>query len=399
MNLTPEKENVSRADIPTSADRSLTFEHCRDPESIRALQAEWSALYRHVDGEYFQSFEYCYNSLMCEHVGTRRKPHCVVARRNGKMVAVWPLLVSYRNCWKFAEPLTPQNRSPSDILVAPEKDAQQIVEALYKETVRATRADVFELWRVRKTSPLYACVKRHAVIRREEDDLTPYAALRGVQDWDAFSRSRSGREKTKPEYLKRRLAKEGQFKIELIDASDPRLESFIEWFVVQKRKWATEKVGESQWTFSDASLKFWKALLSGPAAASGIFRLFVMTFNGEPVAANIVSMNSDTFYLIAITYDLNLKKFSPGTILVDECVKWAFEHHLDFDFGPGDQRYKTSWSGGESYPMSSFMVLATPWGQTGYMTKQFVKQTRERAMRVVNRVVRKSAAPATPESD
>ncbi|MDR5857119.1 GNAT family N-acetyltransferase [Caballeronia sp. LZ062] len=399
MNLTPEKDEVSRANIPVSIDRSLTFQHYRDSESIRAIEAEWSALYRLANGEYFQSFEYCYNSLMCEHIGTRRKPHCVVARRNGKLVAVWPLLVSYRSCWKFAEALTPQNRSPSDILVAPENDAQSIVDAVFKETVRATRADVFELWRIRKASPLYACVTRQAVIRREEEDPTPYAALRSVQDWESFSRSRSGREKTKPEYLKRRLAKDGQFTVELIDASDPRLESFIEWFVVQKRKWATEKVGESLWTFSDASLSFWKALLSGPAAASGIFRLFVMTFNGEPVAANIVSWNRDTFYLIAITYDMNLKKYSPGTILVDECVKWAFEDNLDFDFGPGEQRYKTSWSGGESYPTSSFMALATPWGQTGYMTKQFVKQTRERAMRVVHRVVRKAEAPATRENE
>ena len=396
MNWTRRKGDSSVAGS-TAADRSLSFEACTDIEEFRSLRPEWDELFQRANGEYFQSFEYCNGSLMAEHAGTKRKLLCIVGRRGGKLVAVWPLLTSYRTCWKFAEPLTPQNQAPSDILVAPEPDADAIVQAAWRKTLALSRADVFEFWRIRKTSPLYACLTSQSITRRATEEFTPIATLRDEPDWTAYCRTRPSRERNAPEYLKRRLAKHGQFSMELIDASDERLVPLIEWFVAQKRKWASEKASDSHWVFSDASLRFWKALLAGESKSSGVFRLFVLTFEGQPIAANILGISSGFVYLVANTYDLEHKKLSPGTILVDECVKWAYDNRLDFDFGPGEQRYKTSWSAGAKYATSSFMVLATPWGQTGSMAKQFVKETREKARRVVSRVVRRADVPAVSE--
>ncbi|SAK82761.1 hypothetical protein AWB79_05525 [Caballeronia hypogeia] len=391
MNWIPRKSDALFAGSP------ITFETCRDTGKFRALQAEWDELFERANGEYFQSFEYCHGSLMAEHVDTRRKLHCIVGRRDGRLVVVWPLLASYRSCWKFAEPLAPLNQSPSDILVAPERDAAAIVEAAWRNAIATTRADVFELWHLRQTSLLHACLSHNGVTARAIAEYTPFSALRDVHDWDAYCRSRPARERNAPEYLKRRMAKQGKYAIQVIDPADERMLPLIEWFVVQKRKWAGDKATPSEWTFSDASPKLWSALLARRQSTPGMFRLFVLTLNGQPVAANIVAIASDTAYLVANTYDLDQKKLSPGTILVDECVKWAFEHRLDFDFGSGEQRYKTSWSAGEKYATSSLMVIATAWGQTGYMSKQFVKKAREGAMRVVSRVVRK--ADATAASD
>ncbi|MDR5836423.1 GNAT family N-acetyltransferase [Caballeronia sp. LZ034LL] len=389
MNSTSEDGGTHPDGFTRKADRKLSIETCRDLETFRKLRDEWNDLSQRAQGRYFQSFEYCHGSLLAEHAGTARTLHCVVARRDGRLVAVWPLLTSTRRCWTFAEPLAPRNQSPSDILVAPESDADAIVRAVWEHAARTSRADVFELWRIRKSSPLHACLKQHAMMRREVDEVTPFAALREERDWVAYCRSRPARERNAPEYLKRRLAKHGAFAIDMIEPTDARLPALIEWFVAQKRKWAEEKASDSQWTFSAASQRFWHALLTTDAGAHTGFRLFVLTLDGQPIAANILAIDSDAVSLVANTYDLAHRKLSPGTVLVDECVHWAFERQLDFDFGPGEQRYKTSWSAGAAYASASFVVLATRWGHAGYMSKQAIKQTRDLVMHGAERLTRR----------
>ncbi|MDR5781450.1 GNAT family N-acetyltransferase [Caballeronia sp. LZ065] len=389
MNSTSEDGDAHPARFTSAVDRTLSIEACRDLETFRLLRDEWTDLLQRAQGRYFQSFEYCHGSLMAEHAGTTRTLHCVVARRESRLVAVWPLLTSGRRCWTFAEPLAPRNQSPTDILVAPEPDADAIVKAVWDHAARTSRADVFELWRIRKDSPLHACLKRHAMMRREVDEATPFAALREERDWLAYCRSRPARERNAPEYLKRRMAKHGAIAIDVIEPTDARLPVLIEWFVAQKRKWAEEKAADSQWTFSAASLRFWQALLTADAGKHPAFRLFVLTLDGHAIAANILAIDSDTVSLVANTYDLAHRKLSPGTVLVDECVRWAFERQLDFDFGPGEQRYKTSWTAGASYASASFVVLATRWGRAGYMSKQAVKHARDIAMRGLERLPRR----------
>jgi CelD/BcsL family acetyltransferase involved in cellulose biosynthesis len=385
------------------ADRSSTsaiaFETCRDLASFSALEPEWTRLHRRAKGEYFQSFGFCHSSLVTEPPDARRALHCIVGRRRGQAVVIWPLMTSSKACWKFAEALTPPNESPSDMLVAPEADAEAIVEAAWREAIRATRADVFKLWRVRRSSLLYAFFQRNAMIRSAMDENTPIADLRREPAWDAFCRSRPGRERNAPDYLKRRLAKQGEFALERIDARDGRLPALVEWFVTQKRKWASDKSIASRWTFSDESPAFWKSILARDATDADGFHLFVLSLKGEPIAVNIVAVGGERAYLVANTYDLDHKKLSPGVMLVDECVKWAFERRLDFDFGSGEQRYKTSWSAGDAYGVSSFIVCATAWGQTGFMTRQFARHASERVSHVVGRVVRRPAVATESPSE
>jgi CelD/BcsL family acetyltransferase involved in cellulose biosynthesis len=107
-----------------------------------------------------------------------------------------------------------------------------------------------------------------------------------------------------------------------------------------------------------------------------VFHLFVLTLQGKPLAANVVAVGATRAYLLTTTYDLKQANLSPGTVLVDDCVKWAFDRGLDFDFGPGEQQYKSSWSGGNSYVTSSCLVLPTWWGRAGYLAKHGIRHMR-----------------------
>jgi len=363
----------------------VAFEVVRDIDRFRALQSDWNDLWHRAEGEYFQSFAFCHGVLEAEDAASRRKLHCIAGRREGRLVVVWPLMTFWRSCWKYATALTPANRSPSDILASPEADVEQIVNGAWKAALRSTRADAIELWRIRSNSPLCRNATRHGVIERGTEETTPYARLRDQGPWETFVRALPGRKKTRPEYLERRLARHGEMKFEIIDVNDSRVPSLVEWFVSRKREWAQHNLIDSRWTFSEASSKFWRSLLSNDSSGVGVFRLFVLTLAGEPVALNIVAAQATRAYLVANTYDLRYGKLTPGTVLVDYCVKWAFDNRLDMDFGPGDQQYKSFWSAGHSYLTSSFLVIPTRWGQAGYAAKQVAKQLRTVSSNIAGR--------------
>jgi CelD/BcsL family acetyltransferase involved in cellulose biosynthesis len=354
---------------------TMTFEVVRDIDSFCAMQPEWDDLWSRAGGEYFQSYAYCHGSLIAE-AARRRQLHCITARREGRLVALWPLVTSWRNCWKYATPLTPPNRSPSDILVAPDCDVHQVAMGAWRVARKSTQADVFEFWRINSSSPLQRCLTRDAVTRRATEERTPYAPLRGQHDWEAYCRSRPGRSKTRPNYLKRRLAAHGEFNVEMLDSNDPRIPSLVEWSALRKREWAQHNGIDSPWVYSESSSRFWNGLLTNAAYQHGVFHLFVLTLQGKPLAANVVAVGATRAYLLTTTYDLKHANLSPGTVLVDECVKWAFDRGLDFDFGPGEQQYKSSWSGGNSYATSSCLVFPTWWGRAGYFAKHGIRHMR-----------------------
>ncbi|QIN62829.1 Acetyltransferase (GNAT) domain protein [Caballeronia sp. SBC1] len=352
----------------------IAFEVVRDIDGFRALRPEWDDLWRRAEGEYFQTFAFCYSSFQAEDADTRRKLHCVVGRRDGRLVALWPLVTFWNTCWKSATPLGPQNRAPSDILVAPEHDVEEIVKSTWRAALKFSGADVIQLWRIRSTSLLYRYAVHENMVRRASEEPTPFAVLQGQQDWEAFCRSRPGRGKSQPSYLRRRLSARGEVSFDIVDANDKRRLSLVDWFVVHKREWAHHKELNSRWVFSESSRRFWNALLSNGSDEAGGFRLCVLTLNDEPLAVSIMATGAGRVYLLAITYDLKHARLSPGTVLVDDCVKWAFDNGLDFDFGPGDQQYKSSWSSGFSYMTTSFLVLPTRWGRAGFAAKQAAKR-------------------------
>jgi CelD/BcsL family acetyltransferase involved in cellulose biosynthesis len=377
---------------------ALAFEIIRDIDSFLALQSEWDDLWHRARGEYYQTFAFCYSSLKAEGIGAGRKLHCVVGRRDGRLVALWPLVTFWNICWKTATPLGPQNRPPSDILAAPEHDREQIVKFIWRAALRSTRADVIELWRIRSTSLLFRYAKLQNLTRRAHEEPTPYAVLQGQQDWEAFCRSRQGRAKSQPLHLKRRLGTHGEVSIDIVDADDKRCPALVDWFVLHKREWARHNGLDSKWVFSESSREFWNALLlNGSSHDAGGFRLFVLKLNGVPLAVNVIAVSAACAYLLTTTYDLEHARLSPGTVLVDHCVKWAFDNGLDFDFGPGDQHYKSSWSGGFSYMTTSFLVLPTRWGRAGFAAKHVAKRLRYViAARIGGKPSREKYAAGTP---
>ena len=362
-------------------EQTIDFQVISDLDGFRALKPEWDELLQVARGDYFQSFAFCYSALEVDSENLRQRLFCVIGRQDGKLMVVWPLLTFKKGLLKCVGPLAPPNRSPSDMLIAPSAGANEVAREVLGFVIRSAQAGLVELWRVRLSSPLCQSLMGDAAVARWSEEVTPRITCSDDAEWNAFALSRVGRTRTPPDYVKRRLENNMAISFAFIDRSEARIGSLIEWFAKHKREWAKEHGIESIWIDSEESVKFWRELLQNGAEAPCQFRLMLLSGEQEPLAVNIVAVCNKSAYLVANTYDKKYAKLSPGTVIIDYFVKWAFEQGLDIDFGTGVQQYKTYWSGGMNYTTASFLILASRWTRIAYAGKQAARRVLKRVKR------------------
>ncbi|MGF6769061.1 CelD/BcsL family acetyltransferase involved in cellulose biosynthesis [Paraburkholderia sp. GAS199] len=361
---------------------AVEFQIVEDIDAMQALQPEWDALWHTAHGECYQSFRFCMASWTTGVAAPGGKLHCVAGRKSGRLVALLPFVIHRNLLWKFVKPLAPDNGSPNGVLVEPGPDAVDLFNATWRAMLKSTRADVVELRRVRAGSLLHLNAVANGRIVNASQELTPFVPLRQYTDWDEFRRSCGGRSNTSPEYLARRLSNRGKVEVEIVEANDDRAEHFVDWLLTHKREWARRNDLNSPSIFAPQTRDFLLAQLKAPPGHALPFRFFVLTLNGHPLAIALAAIAGHCFDLFMNTYDAAYSKLSPGTALVDYCVKWAFDHRLDFDFGPGLQQYKCFWSRGESYETVNVRLAQTAWGLAGCKIKATLGATRDAVRRL-----------------
>ncbi|WP_420995580.1 GNAT family N-acetyltransferase [Cupriavidus sp. 30B13] len=371
-----------------------------DIRAFHALAPEWDALWRRAGGQHFQSFAFCASSPDAQAKLAGRKLQCLAGRRQGRLVVLWPLMTCRKACWRFMRPLGPDNNSPHDILVEPGPDAAAIVAGAWHALLARARPDLVYLPRLRNGSLLHRCASDTGRVAFCLDEITPMAHMRELSGWADFCRSRVGRARNPPDYLQRRLAGQGRVDAMMIDHNDSRAAIFVDWLLLHKRRWAERGEVDSAWLFSDDSRAFLMRLMAAeddPAGqAARPFRLAVLTLDGVTLAVNLLAVQNQCVDLLMNTYDAAYGKLSPGTALIDWCVKWAFDQHFDFNFGSGTQQYKQYWSNGAAYTTASLHVAPTQWGLAGYRLHQGARWARARLARLRGRGAEAEHGAAVP---
>jgi len=109
--------------------------------------------------------------------------------------------------------------------------------------------------------------------------------------------------------------------------------------------WAAyEAVYAKSWKPSEGSPAFLRRFAEAEGAA-GNLRLGLGTIAGQPVAAQLWTVEAGTAWIHKLAYDEAAKPHSPGTLLSAA----LFEHAIDrervhtIDFGTGDDAYKRDW--------------------------------------------------------
>ncbi len=154
----------------------------------------------------------------------------------------------------------------------------------------------------------------------------------------------SSRARSELRRSERRLIEQGELRCAIV-APGLNLEQAMNRMIQDKRRWFAEK-GIHDCFADPAICEFFKQLAIMPKGGDAPhLKLFELTVDGNPVAANLGLVHDNTFYgLVSSTTDGSLLRYSPGNVLFLRLVEQLAEEGIErVDCGAGEDTNKLRW--------------------------------------------------------
>jgi len=142
--------------------------------------------------------------------------------------------------------------------------------------------------------------------------------------------------------MRRRLEDEGEVIFEFADGRD-RLDALLdEGFEIEGSGWKTEAGTAIQ---AVPEVRRFYTEIARWAASRGWLRLAFLRLDGRPLAFDLCLEACGAFYALKGGFDVEYRRFGPGSLLTYESLRRAFENGLDsYEFLGSDDPYKMQWT-------------------------------------------------------
>jgi CelD/BcsL family acetyltransferase involved in cellulose biosynthesis len=179
----------------------------------------------------------------------------------------------------------------------------------------------------------------HTSIERVTDR-EPYVELSG--SFEGYEAGLARKHRKELRRMRRRLEDEGSITFEFADGSE-RLDALLEeGFAIEGSGWKSD-AGTAIQAVPEAR-RFYTEIARW-AAARGWLRLAFLRLDGRPLAFDFCLEAGGAFYALKGGFDVEYRRFGPGSLLTLESLRHAFEMGLDsYEFLGTDDAYKLQWT-------------------------------------------------------
>ncbi len=312
------------------------------PARLGSLRQPWQLLWERGGIEVFQRHEWIAGWTRGLAGRTDMRPLIGLAWQGERLVAVLPCAVRRRDGLRTLEWAAQELSDYCDALVDPEVDGPSTLEQVWDAVQHSGGFDLVHLKQVRQDARA-----RHLLdnISQQSGTLrmqpTPERCLRIDSAWsdgEAWFRSLNKKARNNHTRGKRILAElGGEVTFRLHDADAP-VRPLLETILELKRAWLRANHPGSPMLGADASLPL--AVLEA-AWSTGRMAIFLLECGGRVAAASINFIHDTRLQAYLTAYDPVFDRASPGTILIVEYTKWAFDRGIRVvDFLRGDEPFK-----------------------------------------------------------
>ena len=313
-----------------------------DLAGLRSLEPEWNRLHASVAGSLVtQRFDWCWNALE-----TLRHWHgatiwCLTARSGGTLVMVWPFAIHAGKRFRWAQQAGSVYLEYQSLLVAEACDASAIIPDAWHLIKRSIPADVLEIRRVQFGTPLALFLRSQRFVGDAKIEHVTTVDWHEYKDWQDYLASRGRSYFSGLRRKRRRLAEQGTIAFEAVE---DRQEFYDLLGILYRDKllWMRETGKTSPWIGREDYRVFLTKLAERPTSA-GRVAMFVLRLNGKPIATEVSLVSRSRCDWFIGSFDDQWGKYSPGQILQEFCLKWAFDRGITYGFGWGEEPYKDHW--------------------------------------------------------
>lgn len=263
-------------------------------------------------------------------------PELVTVRRDGGLVAVAPM----RREGSVVRSMTNWHTVEFSLLAEDERAYADLVQAILAGGARRVTLEFVTVGA--SDLPMLEATASQARHRTHVRTLerSPYLPLEG--DWESYEKTRERHLFTETRRRRRRLEELGSVSFEIVDGREDLDRLLEEVFRIEGSGWKSEQGTamasrpETRTFYTDVA--HW-------AAERDALRLAFLRLDGRPLAVQYLLEDGGTFYLLKGGYDIDLRKYAPGTLLIEEVLSYAFEKGLDsFEFLGFDEPFKRQWT-------------------------------------------------------
>lgn len=349
----------------------------KTPERFQALHSEWRELWHRAKGRHHESFDVCW--LVWDGVAKLkgRSLRIITVRREGRLIAVWPLVRSRNRLWTVLRPLGPDSADYTTVLVDPGHASDDLIESIWIAAQQRCASDIILLPFLDCDSHLHRLAMAHDGMVKHKQDPYAIARLSREADWESFTASLGTLSGKKPGALRRRLERHGEVGVRLLGPDDTDENTrMIDWMLESKRNWAERVDKKGEWLYSKIYRDYLVALANQRVEGSegACAKVMVLSLDGAPIAVNMIGLGTRSVLGVMTGFDRQHAKLAPGAIATEAWVRWALERKSDFDLGVGHESFKPYWSKGNLSLVSSIEIAHSAWGHVAYAMRNGVSK-------------------------
>jgi CelD/BcsL family acetyltransferase involved in cellulose biosynthesis len=318
----------------------MRIEVAETASRLAEVEIAWRALWARCDADIFQS-----HGWIQAWVDGAAPLHVRIglAWEGSALVAVFPCAVRRRNGLRQLEWAAVDASDYCDAMVDPATARRPVLEALWRAIHDAGGFDLFRLQQVRPDATVHVLLDvNSASMRGLHQEPRKVSCMRIDRLWpngEAFFRSLNKKGRNNHTRGKRILGELGGEVVFRAHDSDAPVGPVLDRIMELKRDWLRVHDPESSLLGSGAATH--RAMLEA-AWRTGIMRVFLLESGDRLAAASINFLHDTRMQAYLTSYDPEFERASPGTILIVEYTKWAFDRGIDVvDLMRGEEEFKS----------------------------------------------------------
>jgi CelD/BcsL family acetyltransferase involved in cellulose biosynthesis len=312
------------------------------PDRVGTLRQPWQLLWERGGIEVFQRHEWIAGWTRGLAGRSDIRPLIGLAWRDDRLIAVLPCAIRRRDGLRTLEWAAQELSDYCDALVDPEVDGQATLEQVWNAMQTTGGFDLVHLKQVRPDARarhlLDRITQQTGTLRMQQSGERCLRIDSAWTDGEAWFRSLNKKSRNNHTRGKRILSElGGQVVFRMHDPNAP-VRPLLETIMELKRAWLVANHPDSPFLGADSSLPL--AVLEA-AWATGRMAIFLLECGGRIAAASVNFIHDTRMQAYLTAYDPVFDRASPGTILIVEYTKWAFDRGLQaVDFLRGEEAFK-----------------------------------------------------------
>jgi CelD/BcsL family acetyltransferase involved in cellulose biosynthesis len=170
---------------------------------------------------------------------------------------------------------------------------------------------------------------------------SPFIHITGT--WEDYLQQRTKKIRRNLDYYEKRLDKEGDVEIVLVEGGDDLEYHILEALAIEKTSW---KGDQGSAIVDSNEEKNFIIDLAKAMSKQGKFALYFLLFNGRKIAFDYCLKYKDTFHVLKTGYNPAYAKNSPGRVLRKKVLRSLYEdkRYKIYDFQGVLDEWKTEWT-------------------------------------------------------